>query len=109
MKRFDSGTLIPGSTWRAEADTVAEVVRRAVENMRNFNGETDVRPEPPGIEFQQRRVGDRTLAIIVHEVFIDDIAAARCRQYRRRCRDRDCKVAGEQVSQAGGLTRNRRT
>ena len=45
MKRFDSGTLIPGSTWHAEADTVAEVVRRAVENMRNFNGETDVRPE----------------------------------------------------------------
>lgn len=45
MKRFDSGTLIPGSTWRAEADTVAEVVRRAVENMRNINGETEVRPE----------------------------------------------------------------
>ena len=26
-------------------ETVAEVVRRAVENMRNFNGETEVRPE----------------------------------------------------------------
>jgi predicted small metal-binding protein len=45
MKRFDSGTLIPGSTWRAEAETVAEVVRRAVENMRTLNGETEVRPE----------------------------------------------------------------
>ncbi|ODT78317.1 MAG: small metal-binding protein [Pelagibacterium sp. SCN 64-44] len=45
MKRFDSATLIPGSTWRAEADSEAEVVRRAVENMKNFNGETEVRPE----------------------------------------------------------------
>ncbi|ODT65340.1 MAG: small metal-binding protein [Pelagibacterium sp. SCN 63-23] len=45
MKRFDSGTLIPGSTWRAEAETEAEVVRRAVENMKALNGETEVRPE----------------------------------------------------------------
>lgn len=45
MKRFDSGTLIPGSTWRAEAETEAEVVRRAVENMKNLNGETEVRPD----------------------------------------------------------------
>jgi predicted small metal-binding protein len=45
MKRFDSGTLIPGSKWRAEAETEAEVVRRAVENMKNFNGETEVRPD----------------------------------------------------------------
>lgn len=45
MKRFDSGTLIPGSTWRAEAETEAEVVRRAVENMRNLNGESEVRPD----------------------------------------------------------------
>ncbi len=45
MKRFDSGTLIPGSTWHAQAETEAEVVRRAVENMKNLNGETEVRPE----------------------------------------------------------------
>jgi predicted small metal-binding protein len=45
MKRFDSGTLIPGSKWHAEADNEAEVVRRAVENMRNFNGETVIRPD----------------------------------------------------------------
>jgi len=45
MKRFESGTLIPGSTWRAEAESEAEVVRRAVENMRNLNGETEIRPE----------------------------------------------------------------
>lgn len=45
MKRFDSGTLIPGSTWKAEADSEAEVVRKAVENLRTFHGETEVRPD----------------------------------------------------------------
>lgn len=45
MKRFDSGTLIPGSTWKAEAESEAEVVRRAVENLKNFHGETVVRPD----------------------------------------------------------------
>jgi predicted small metal-binding protein len=45
MKRFDSGSLIPGSTWHAEADSVAEVVRRAVENLKTLHGETEVRPE----------------------------------------------------------------
>ena len=45
MKRFDSGTLIPGSTGKAEAESEAEVVRRAVENLKNFHGETVVRPD----------------------------------------------------------------
>ena len=45
MKRFDAGTLIPGATWRAEAETEAEVVRRAVENLRTFHGEEEVRPD----------------------------------------------------------------
>ena len=45
MKRFDSGSLIPGSTWHAEADSEAEVVRRAVENLRNLHGETEIRPD----------------------------------------------------------------
>ena len=45
MKRFDSGTLIPCSTWKAEAESEAEVVRRAVENLKNFHGETEVRPD----------------------------------------------------------------
>ena len=45
MKRFDSGTLIPGSTWHAEAETEAEVVRRAVENMRSLHGEVEIRPD----------------------------------------------------------------
>lgn len=45
MKRFDSGTLIPGSTWHAEAENEAEVVRKAVENLKNYHGETVVRPD----------------------------------------------------------------
>lgn len=45
MKRFDSGSLIPGSTWKAEADSEAEVVRRAVENLKAYHGETEVRPD----------------------------------------------------------------
>ncbi len=45
MKRFESGSLIPGATWRAEAESEAEVVRRAVENLRTLHGETDVRPD----------------------------------------------------------------
>lgn len=45
MKRFDSGTLIPGSTWYAEAESEGEVVRRAVENLKNYHGEDIVRPD----------------------------------------------------------------
>jgi predicted small metal-binding protein len=45
MKRFDAGTLIPGATWHAEAESEAEVVRRAVENLKNLHGETEVRPD----------------------------------------------------------------
>ena len=45
MKRFDSGSLIPGSTWHAEGDNEAEVVRRAVENLRTMHGETEIRPD----------------------------------------------------------------
>ena len=45
MKRFESGSLIPGATWHAEAESEAEVVRRAVENLKAFHGETVVRPD----------------------------------------------------------------
>jgi predicted small metal-binding protein len=45
MKRFESGSLIPGATWHAEAESEAEVVRRAVENLRTYHGETEVRPD----------------------------------------------------------------
>ena len=45
MKRFESGALIPGATWHAEADTEAQVIRRAVENLKALHGETEVRPD----------------------------------------------------------------
>lgn len=45
MKRFESGSLIPGATWHAEAESEAEVVRRAVENLKAFHGEEMVRPD----------------------------------------------------------------
>ncbi|ODT82983.1 MAG: small metal-binding protein [Pelagibacterium sp. SCN 64-44] len=45
MKRFDSGTLIPGATWHAEAESEAEVVRQAVENLKTLHGEAMVRPD----------------------------------------------------------------
>lgn len=64
MKRFDSGSLIPGSTWRAEADSEAEVVRRAVENLRNLHGETVIRPEM--IERIKERIVDIDDAPVRH-------------------------------------------
>jgi len=45
MKRFDSGSLIPGATWHTEGENEAEVVRRAVENLRTLHGETEIRPD----------------------------------------------------------------
>jgi predicted small metal-binding protein len=45
MKRFEAASLIPGATWHAEAAEEAEVVRRAVENLRRYHGETEIRPE----------------------------------------------------------------
>lgn len=45
MKRFDGGSLIPGATWHATAETEAEVVRKAVERLRAEHGETEVRPD----------------------------------------------------------------
>lgn len=45
MKRFEAGTLIPGATWHTEAASEAEVVRRAVENLRTLHGEDAIRPD----------------------------------------------------------------
>jgi len=60
MKRFESGTLIPGATWHAEADSEAEVVRKAVENLRNLHGETEIRPDM--IERIKERIVDTDAA-----------------------------------------------
>lgn len=45
MKRFDGGSLVPGATWHATAETEAEVVRKAVERLKSEHGETEVRPD----------------------------------------------------------------
>lgn len=45
MKRFDGGSLIPGATWHATAETEAEVVRKAIERLKTEHGETEVRPD----------------------------------------------------------------
>ena len=45
MKRFEGGSLVPGAKWHAEAESEAEVVRRAVERLRSDHGETEIRPE----------------------------------------------------------------
>jgi len=45
MKRFDAGSLIPGATWHAEAESEAEVVRKAVDRLKTQHGETEVRPD----------------------------------------------------------------
>ena len=58
MKRFESGSLIPGATWHAQAESEAEVVRKAVENLRTLHGETEVRPEM--IDRIKQRIIDTT-------------------------------------------------
>jgi predicted small metal-binding protein len=43
MRLFECGTLVPGCDWHTRANDDAEVVRRAVEHMRNVHGETIIR------------------------------------------------------------------
>jgi predicted small metal-binding protein len=43
MKEFHCGTLVPGCEWHTRAEEEAEVMRRAVEHMRETHGETIIR------------------------------------------------------------------
>ncbi len=43
MKQFHCGTLVPGCDWQARHEEEAEIIRRAVEHMRNTHGETIIR------------------------------------------------------------------
>lgn len=43
MRLFECGTLVPGCQWHTRADDDAEVVRRAVEHLRQVHGETIIR------------------------------------------------------------------
>ncbi|RDE08735.1 DUF1059 domain-containing protein [Pelagibacterium lacus] len=45
MKRFDGGSLIPGATWHATAETEAEVVSKAIDRLKAEHGETQIRPD----------------------------------------------------------------
>lgn len=45
MKRFDGGSLIPGATWHATAESEAEVIRQVVQRLKAEHGETEVRPD----------------------------------------------------------------
>jgi predicted small metal-binding protein len=43
MRLFDCGTLVPGCNWHTRAEDDAEVVRRAVEHLRETHGEDIIR------------------------------------------------------------------
>lgn len=43
MRLFECGSLVPGCGWHTRADSDAEVVRRAVDHMRQAHGETLIR------------------------------------------------------------------
>jgi predicted small metal-binding protein len=43
MKGFHCGSLVPGCEWHTRNEEEAEVIRRAVEHMRNTHGETIIR------------------------------------------------------------------
>lgn len=43
MKEFHCGSLVPGCDWHTRAEEEAEVIRRAVEHMRQVHGETIIR------------------------------------------------------------------
>jgi predicted small metal-binding protein len=43
MKEFHCGSLVPGCEWHTRNDEEAEIMRRAVEHMRETHGETQIR------------------------------------------------------------------
>ncbi|GHC65556.1 DUF1059 domain-containing protein [Limoniibacter endophyticus] len=43
MKEFHCGTLVPGCPFHARHEDEAEVIRKAVEHMRDTHGETIIR------------------------------------------------------------------
>ena len=43
MRLYECGTLVPGCEWHTRADEDAEVVRRAVDHMRQAHGDDVIR------------------------------------------------------------------
>ncbi|PST22316.1 DUF1059 domain-containing protein [Mesorhizobium plurifarium] len=60
MRLFECGSLVPGCAWHTRADNDAEVVRRAVEHMRETHGETIIRENM--VENIKARIVDETKA-----------------------------------------------
>ncbi len=60
MRLFECGSLVPGCEWHTRADSDAEVIRRAVEHMKQAHGETTIRENM--IENIRSRVVDETKA-----------------------------------------------
>lgn len=60
MRLFECGTLVPGCDWRTRADSDAEIVRRAVEHMRQAHGETLIRENM--VDNIKARIVDETKA-----------------------------------------------
>ncbi len=44
MKSFECGTLVPGCGWHTQAESEAEIVRRAADHLREAHGEDILRP-----------------------------------------------------------------
>ena len=61
MKTFECGSLVPGCEWHTRAEEEAEVVRRAIEHMREAHGETTIR-ETMVENVKQRIRDDRSKA-----------------------------------------------
>jgi predicted small metal-binding protein len=43
MKTYECGSLVPGCDWHTRHEDEAEIIRRAVEHMREVHGETTIR------------------------------------------------------------------
>jgi predicted small metal-binding protein len=43
MREFQCGTLVPGCEWEVHADDDAEIVKRAVEHLKQAHGESIIR------------------------------------------------------------------
>jgi len=55
MKEFHCGSLVPGCDWHTRSEEEAEVMRRAVEHMRETHGEEIIRETM--IEAIRSRIG----------------------------------------------------
>ncbi|HTO32722.1 DUF1059 domain-containing protein [Pararhizobium sp.] len=60
MRLFECGSLVPGCDWHTRADSDAEVVRRAVDHLRQTHGETLIRENM--VDHIKERIVDETKA-----------------------------------------------